>query len=125
MALSSLHFTVFYTLLSTPLISFGSLYTANLLYFFCKAPLFLNSSGAQTHTRRKLTDVGIYGLAACVAVAARREDGPLLAMIVCLITGVFSGYGPTLADVKEWHLEWFWRMFPGVCCLSLRKNALG
>jgi hypothetical protein len=44
----------------------------------------------------------------------RREDGPLLAMIVSLIIGVFGGYGPPLYNVKEWHLEWFWRLCPGV-----------
>lgn len=99
MSLSSLHFTVFYTLLSTPLIPFGMLYAANLLYFFC-----------------------IYGLAACVSVIARREDGPLLAMIVSLIIGVFGGYGPPLSTIKMWHLEWFWRICPGVMILSSPRN---
>ncbi len=44
----------------------------------------------------------------------RREDGPLLAVIASLIVGVFGGYGPPLYNVKEWHLEWFWRLCPGV-----------
>lgn len=43
-----------------------------------------------------------------------REDGPLLATIVGLIIGVFGGYGPSLSTVKSWHLEWFWRVCPGV-----------
>lgn len=47
-------------------------------------------------------------------MAVRREDGPLIAMIVSLITGVFGGYGPPLYNVKEWHLEWLWRLCPGV-----------
>lgn len=44
----------------------------------------------------------------------RREDGPLLAMIVSLIIGIFGGYGPSLSTIKSWHLEWAWRMCPGV-----------
>lgn len=44
-----------------------------------------------------------------------REDGPLLATIVSLIVGVFGGYGPSLSTIKSWHLEWFWRVCPGVC----------
>lgn len=43
-----------------------------------------------------------------------REDGPLLATIVSLIIGVFGGYGPSLSTIKSWHLEWFWRVCPGV-----------
>ncbi|KAJ8120489.1 hypothetical protein ONZ43_g2814 [Nemania bipapillata] len=35
-------------------------------------------------------------------------------MIVSLIIGVFGGYGPPLYNVKEWHLEWFWRLCPGI-----------
>lgn len=91
LTLSALHFTVFFTVLATPLMPFGSLYAANLLYFYC-----------------------IYGLACCVSMITRREDGPLLAMIVSLIIGIFGGYGPSLSTVKSWHLEWAWRMCPGV-----------
>ena len=40
-ALSSLHFTVFFSILATPLIPFGSLFIANLLYFYCKITSFL------------------------------------------------------------------------------------
>lgn len=43
-----------------------------------------------------------------------REDGPLLATTVSLIIGVFGGYGPSLSTIKSWHLEWFWRVCPGV-----------
>jgi hypothetical protein len=88
--LSSLHFTVFYALLATPIMPFGQLYLAHLLYFYC-----------------------IYGLACMVSMVVSRQDGPLLAMIVSLIIGIFGGYGPTLATVKSWHLEWIWRMCPG------------
>ncbi|KAF2733123.1 ATP-binding cassette sub-family G member 2 [Polyplosphaeria fusca] len=88
--LSSLHFTVFYALLATPIMPFGQLYLAHLLYFYC-----------------------IYGLACAVSMVVSRQDGPLLAMIVSLIIAIFGGYGPNLSTVKSWHLEWIWRMCPG------------
>ena len=44
----------------------------------------------------------------------RRENGPLLATLVCFVLSVFSGYGPPLSIVQSWHLEWAWRMYPGV-----------
>ncbi|KAJ5088545.1 hypothetical protein N7456_012161 [Penicillium angulare] len=55
----------------------------------------------------------IYGLASIIAVITRREDGPLMSMIVSLIIGVFGGYGPPLSTVQSWHLQWFWYMCPG------------
>ena len=88
--LSALHFTVFFTLMATPLMSFGRLYVANVLYFYC-----------------------IYGLASCVSVVTRREDGPLLSTVLSLIIGSLCGYGPPLATIQQWHLEWFWRACPG------------
>ena len=67
-------------------------------------------------------------------MVTRREDGPILAIIVSLIIGVFGGYGPPLSTIKSWHLEWFWRVCPGVrqhpplhydslTCLSLRLGC--
>lgn len=45
-------------------------------------------------------------------------------MIVSLIIGVFGGYGPPLYNVKEWHLEWFWRLCPGVSATLLFYDSL-
>ncbi|KAE9378553.1 ABC transporter-like protein [Stipitochalara longipes BDJ] len=90
-ALSALHFTTFYCALATPLVRFWPLYTANLGYFYC-----------------------IYGLAAAVSMIVRRENGPLMAVIASLIIGVLNGYGPQLENVKAWHLEWLWRLCPGI-----------
>lgn len=89
-ALSSLHFTIFLSVLATPLISFTDMYAANLLYFWC-----------------------VYGLASCVAMVVKRENGPLLAVLASLIIGVLSGVAPSLRQVKVWHLEWLWRLSPG------------
>ncbi|KAF2724916.1 hypothetical protein K431DRAFT_281389 [Polychaeton citri CBS 116435] len=89
--LSSLHFTVFMGILATPLISFQNMYCLNLLYFWC-----------------------IYGLASVVSMLVKRENGPLLAVLASLIIGVLGGVAPPLSKVKTWHMEWFWRLSPGV-----------
>ncbi|KAM0820689.1 hypothetical protein AB5N19_06509 [Seiridium cardinale] len=98
-AVSAMHFTAFYCILATPWMLFWKIYLTNLLYFYLMRLL-----------------QGIYGLAAAVSMIVRREDGPLLAMIVRLIIGVFGGYGLPLYNVKEWYLEWFWRLCPGIWC---------
>ncbi|KAI6245928.1 Broad substrate specificity ATP-binding cassette transporter ABCG2 [Erysiphe necator] len=89
--ISALHYTVFFNLLAAPFMSFWRLYLCNLMYFYC-----------------------IYGLASIMSMIVRREDGPLMSMLVSLIVSVFSGYGPPLSSVKQWHLEWFWRLCPGI-----------
>ena len=88
--LAALHFTVFFNLLATPLMGFGRMYFANLLYYYC-----------------------IYGLASIVSTVVRKEDGPLLSVMLSLITGIFCGYGPSLTLVSSWHLRWFWDICPG------------
>ncbi|KAJ5630271.1 ABC transporter [Penicillium longicatenatum] len=89
-ALSALHFTTFYIVLATPIVSFGQLLLTNLLYFFC-----------------------IYGLASAVSSLVRRESALLLALLISLIVGICNGYGPPLSRVKSWHMEWFWYLCPG------------
>ncbi|KAI5844501.1 ABC transporter-like protein [Morchella snyderi] len=86
---SALHFVSLYSLLGTPSMDFGHNYLCCMMYFYC-----------------------IYGLASCMSMITRRENGPLVSVISGLVTGIISGYGPTLADVKTWHLEWFWRISP-------------
>ncbi|KAF2470518.1 uncharacterized protein BDR25DRAFT_262454 [Lindgomyces ingoldianus] len=89
-ALSALHFTSFYAILSTPLMAFWITFLLNMLYFYC-----------------------VYGLASFVSTAVKRENGTLLAMILCLIIGAFGGYAPPLSTIQTWRLEWLWRMCPG------------
>ncbi|KAF1996579.1 hypothetical protein P154DRAFT_579828 [Amniculicola lignicola CBS 123094] len=89
--LSSLHFSVFMGILATPLMGFHQMFAANLLYFFA-----------------------VYGLASCIGMVVKREDGPLLAVMASLIIGVLGGVAPPLSKVKMWHLEGLWRMSPGV-----------
>lgn len=90
MILANIHFTTFFLILSTPRISFADAFLANQLYFYC-----------------------IYGLASCVSMITRREDGPLIATITSLIVGVLNGMSPSLHKVTKWHMLWLWRTFPG------------
>lgn len=89
MALACLHFTTTVLLLATPVIDWGLAFLANLLYFYC-----------------------IYGLASVVSMLVRREDAPLLATMISLITGILCGAAPQLRQVSEWHMEWLWRASP-------------
>ena len=90
MVLANFHFSVFFYLLTTPRISWIAAFTANLLYFWC-----------------------IYGLASCISMITRREDGPLLAVMLSLVVGVLNGMSPSLRQVRIWHLQWLWRASPG------------
>lgn len=90
MVLSNLHFTVLFIYLATPRISWGAAFVANLLYFYC-----------------------IYGLASCVSMVTRREDGPLIATMASLVLGIISGVKPSLRTVNRWHMAWLWRASPG------------
>ena len=88
--LSTLHFTMPFMYLATSRISWGAAFAANLLYFYC-----------------------IYGLASCVSMVTKREDGPLIATMVSLTVGIISGVKPTLHTVAGWHMTWLWRLSPG------------
>ncbi|CAD0089852.1 unnamed protein product [Aureobasidium vineae] len=89
--IAALHYTVMIGVLATPLMNFQDMYAANLVYFYA-----------------------IYGLSNVVSMLVKREDGPLLAVLLSLILGVLGGVAPPLSKVKEWHMEWFWRSSPGV-----------
>ncbi|PMD65031.1 P-loop containing nucleoside triphosphate hydrolase protein [Hyaloscypha bicolor E] len=90
MVLANFHFTTMFILLATPVIGWFPAFAANLLYFYC-----------------------IYGLASCISMITRREDGPLLAVMMSLIVGVLNGMSPTLKKVRSWHIVWIWRASPG------------
>lgn len=89
--IASLHFSVFMGILATPVMSWVDMFLANFLYFFC-----------------------VYGLASCIGMVVKREDGPLLAVMASLIIGILGGVAPPLSKVQEWHIEFLWRLSPGV-----------
>ncbi|KAL2815872.1 hypothetical protein BDW59DRAFT_166606 [Aspergillus cavernicola] len=91
MLLSSLHFTAFYLVLATPMIPFRVQLGLGILYYYC-----------------------IYGLGFIVSAVTRREDGPLLCMLLSLIISALSGCAPRLSTVRDWHLTWFWYSWPAV-----------
>lgn len=90
MILANFHFTTMFMVLSAPRIPWFAAFLANLLYFWC-----------------------IYGLASCISMITRREDGPLLAVMSSLIVGVLNGMSPSLRKVRKWHMVWLWRASPG------------
>ncbi|OOQ84441.1 putative ABC transporter [Penicillium brasilianum] len=87
--LSSLHFTAFYLLLAVPMISLRLQLALVFLHYYC-----------------------IYGLGFIVSAIVSREDGPLLCMLLSLITSALSGSAPRLSTVRDWHLGWFWYAWP-------------
>ncbi|GAB1744531.1 hypothetical protein NU219Hw_g1936t1 [Hortaea werneckii] len=88
----SVHFSVGLDLLAAPRMGWVRIWIVNLGYFWC-----------------------IYGLAGMVSVGVRRpEDGPLIAVLGSLVIGVLGGVAPPLSRVREWRVEWFWRLSPGV-----------
>jgi ABC-type multidrug transport system ATPase subunit len=90
MLLACLHFTTPLFCLSTPIMGWDLALLVNLLYFYC-----------------------IYGLASIISMIVRREDAPLFATMLALITGILSGSAPPLRQVKDWNMEWLWRASPG------------
>jgi ABC-type multidrug transport system ATPase subunit len=90
MLLANFHFSTFFLLLATPRIVWSAAFAVNLLYFYC-----------------------IYGLASVISMITRREDGPLLAVMMSLVVGVLNGMSPTLTKVRTWHMVWLWRTSPG------------
>eukprot|EP00455_Lapot_gusevi_P045018 TRINITY_DN5716_c0_g1_i14.p1 TRINITY_DN5716_c0_g1~~TRINITY_DN5716_c0_g1_i14.p1 ORF type:complete len:849 (+),score=122.53 TRINITY_DN5716_c0_g1_i14:76-2622(+) len=44
---------------------------------------------------------GVYGLAAVISMLVKRENAPLLAVVITLFAGAFCGYGPTLDDARK------------------------
>ncbi|KAG4440935.1 hypothetical protein IFR05_003564 [Cadophora sp. M221] len=90
MILANFHFTTLFMLLTTPRITYLSSFVANIFYFYC-----------------------IYGLASVISMITRREDGPLLAVMMSLIVGVLNGMSPSLKKVRLWKVIWIWRASPG------------
>jgi len=69
MILACLHFTILFMFFATPLMAWMHAFIANFLYFYC-----------------------IYGLASCISMVTRREDGPLLAVMSSLIVGKLHSF---------------------------------
>ncbi|KAJ3114226.1 hypothetical protein HDU96_002395 [Phlyctochytrium bullatum] len=77
-AMSSAHFVTLYYLLARPAFSVGYQYVLLFLNFF-----------------------GIYGMAVIVSMLVRRENAPLLAVIIGLFSAVFCGFGPTMTEATD------------------------
>lgn len=96
-----LHFSAVLLFLGRLVVPWGVAFAANLSYFWC-----------------------IYGVAALIAMLARREDAPLVATMISLILGILCGAAPNLAQVAKWKLVWLWRMSPAVWLTELYFGEL-
>lgn len=81
-SLGSLHFASIFMLLAKPATPFGTLFLEIWVMFFC-----------------------VYGLAAIMSMVVKRENAALLAVIVSLAFGCLCGYGPSLNQFHDWHLD--------------------
>ncbi|KAJ2998824.1 hypothetical protein NUW58_g204 [Xylaria curta] len=101
MVLACMHFSTLILVLSTPIIPWGIAFVTNLIYFYC-----------------------IYGLASIMSMIVRREDAPLFATMIGLVVGILSGAAPPLSKVREWNLEWLWRLSPATWLAELYFGQL-
>lgn len=86
--LSSLHFAAVYIFLAHPTFpSFAMMYAIIFLTFF-----------------------GIYGMAAFVSTIVAKQNANLLAVVFGICMSVFCGFGPTLADAKDWGIMFIFEM---------------
>ena len=88
--LGALHFTAIFYFLGSPITPFSRIYQVIFGDFFC-----------------------VYGMAAIVSMLVRRENASLLAVVVCLFAGVFSGFGPSLSAAKGWGAIFIWYLSYG------------
>ena len=86
-SITSLHFSMFFYVLSRPLITFGKFYFLIFLMFYC-----------------------VYGLSSLISMIVRRENSSLLAVVICLFAAVFNGFGPSLVDARQWGISFIWEI---------------
>jgi hypothetical protein len=67
--LNALHFTMVYQVLARPMMGFGAMWANTILTFYA-----------------------IYGQSAAISMLVKRENAPLLAVVVSLFAAVFGGY---------------------------------
>ncbi|KAJ3416423.1 hypothetical protein HDV05_001581 [Chytridiales sp. JEL 0842] len=83
--ITSLHFASIFIFLATPAQPFPTLFVIILAQFFC-----------------------VYGLATVVSMVVKREDAALLAVVTCLFSAVFCGYGPSVEKARSWGVSFIW-----------------
>ncbi len=48
----------------------------------------------------------VYGLAAITSMVVKRENSALLGVIVSLVAGCLCGFGPSITQLRGWHMSW-------------------
>ncbi|KAJ1555412.1 hypothetical protein HK405_001966, partial [Cladochytrium tenue] len=77
LALASAHFTGVYVFFARPTFSIDWQYLLLFLNYFC-----------------------VYGMSFVVSAVVRRENAPLVTVILGMLVAIFNGYAPTLADAE-------------------------
>ena len=87
-------------------------YTLSALHF--SAVLYYMATPQQSYTTVYIIFLGlffnVYGMANVVGTFVRRENATLIAAIATLFSSILSGFAPTLREVRNWGLLWFWDM---------------
>lgn len=89
--ITSIHFAGVLYIMGKFSTSFSDFYAIVMLIFFCA-----------------------YGVSFVVSLLVRRENGTLLAVMVCLVFSILNGFGPSYYLVKKWGLQWLWGMSYGL-----------
>jgi len=84
-ALASLHFAMIYHIMTSTIMPFGDFYLVIFLCFYA-----------------------VYGLSACVSMVVKREDAPLVAVVISLVCAVFCGYVQSLPLALKYLSYAFW-----------------
>lgn len=111
----SLHFSALFMVLARPTSSFGALFLIAWMQFFCVYGLCMLLPASQRAARTRFSPTRAHRslfphvcvcAAAIVSMLVKRENAPLLAVIVSLVVATLCGYAPNLAQFAEWHLSW-------------------
>ncbi|KAJ3329639.1 hypothetical protein HDU76_007506 [Blyttiomyces sp. JEL0837] len=87
LVLTSLHFTALYMILAKPVLDVYTQYAVVFLQFW-----------------------GVYGISCIISMIVRRENAPLLSVVVGLFAAVFCGYGPSLTQAKRWNIMFIYEL---------------
>lgn len=82
-ALAGLHFAGLFAVFAHMVTPFDTLYLIVSLMYLC-----------------------VYGLSSAMGMLVARENAPLLAVVIAIVAGTLSGFGPSVLQAKEWNIEY-------------------
>jgi hypothetical protein len=82
-ALAGLHFAGLFAVFAHMVTPFETLYVIVSLMYLC-----------------------VYGLACAMGMLVARENAPLLAVVIAIVAGTLSGFGPSVVQAKQWNIQY-------------------